>query len=102
MEGIIWLDGRENPILLLHTLDTHVEAINQIDLWNSIQKRTKVHTLPAHRNDPSISTSIDPNMSPVTTPTSPIVEHQVDMSQSEGSSIEMVKELLEDPRYNPA
>ena len=99
--GLIWLDGRWNSIPLSHKLGTHVEAIDPIDLWNSIQTRNKVGTVPAHRNGPSNITAIDPNIPPMTTPTSPIVEHQVDMSQSEATSMEMVKELLEDPMIQP-
>ena len=38
----------------------------------------------------------------MTIPTSSIVDHQVDMSQSEGFSIEMVKKLLEDPKIQPS
>ena len=37
----------------------------------------------------------------MTTPTSPIMEHHVEMSQPEGSSIVTVKELLEDPQIEP-
>ena len=64
-EDLIWLDWRGNPILFLHTLCTHVEAINPIDSWSSIQTRNKVHTVPAHRNGPSSSTAIDPNTHPL-------------------------------------
>ena len=34
----------------------------------------------------------------MTTPTSPIMEHHLEMSQSEGSSMVTVKELLGDPQ----
>ena len=36
-EGLVWLDGRGNPIPLSHTLGAHVEVIDPNDLWNSIQ-----------------------------------------------------------------
>ena len=35
------------------------------------------------------------------TPTSPIMEHHVEVSQPEGSSMVIVKELLEDPHIQP-
>ena len=38
----------------------------------------------------------------MTTPTSPIMDHHINMSQSEGSGIETVKELLEDPKIQPS
>ena len=44
-KGLVWLDGKGNPIPLSHTLGTHVEAIDPNDLWNSIQTRNNVHTL---------------------------------------------------------
>ena len=90
------------PIPLSHTLGSHVEAIDPNDLWNSIKQGKKyTRTAPAYRSGPFNSTAIDPNTSPRTTPTSPIVEHHVDMSQSEGSSLETVSELLEDPKIQP-
>ena len=54
----MWLDGKGNPIPLSHKLGTHVEAMDPIDLWNSIQTWNKVHTVPAHRSGPSSSTDI--------------------------------------------
>ena len=50
---------------------------------------------------PSNSTTIDSNTPLMITPTSPIMEHHVEMSQPEGSSIATVKELLEDPQIQP-
>ena len=46
-DGLVWLDGKGNPMPHSHTLGTHVEAIDPNDLWNSIQTRNKVHTVPA-------------------------------------------------------
>ena len=37
----------------------------------------------------------------MTTPTSPIMEHNVKVSQLEGSNMTMEKELLEDPQIQP-
>ena len=37
----------------------------------------------------------------MTTPTSPIMEHHVEVSQLDGSSMAMVKELLEDHHIQP-
>ena len=91
-EGLIWLDGRGNPIPISHTLGTHIEAVDQNDLWNSIWTRNKVHThaVPAHRSGPSNSTTINSNTHPMITPTGPIMKHHVEMNQSEGSTMEMV------------
>ena len=62
----------------------------------------KVHTVPAHRSGPSNSTAKDQDTTPMTTPLSPIMEHHVNMNQSEGSGMEAVKELLEDPKIKPS
>ena len=51
---------------------------------------------------PSNNTTIDSNTPLMTTPTSPIMEHHVEMSQSEGSSMATVKELLEDQQIQPS
>ena len=98
-EGLVWLDGKGNPIPLSCMLGAHVEAINPTDLWNSIQTRNKVYkqNIPALGHGPTNSTTIDSNTLLMTTPTSPIMEHQVEVSQPEGSSMVTVKELLEDP-----
>ena len=42
-EGLVWLDGKGNPIPLSHMLGVHVEPIDPSELWNSIQTRSKVH-----------------------------------------------------------
>ena len=63
-EGLVWLDGKGNPILLLHKLGTHVEAMDPFDLWNFIQTQNKKHTVPSHRSGPSNSIVIDPNTPP--------------------------------------
>ena len=98
-EGLVWLDGKGNPILLSCMLGAHVEAIDPTDLWNLIQIRNKVHkhNIPVHEHGPSNSTTIDSNTPLMTTPISPIMEHCVEMSKPESSSMAMVKELLEDP-----
>ena len=77
-EGLVWFDGRGNPVPLSHTLGAH-EAIDLNDLWNSIQTRNKVHkqNIPVHGHGPTNSTTIDSNTPLMTTPTSPIVEHHV-------------------------
>ena len=84
-------------------LGVHVEAIDPTDLWNSIQTRNKVYkqNIPVHGHGPTNSTTIDSNTPLMTTPTSPIIEHHVEVSQLEGSSMAMVKELLEDPHIQP-
>ena len=102
-ESLVWLDGKENPIPLSHMLDVHVEAIDPLELWNSIQTRRKVHkqNITALGHGPTNSTTIDTNAPLMTTPTSPIMEHHVEVSQPEGSSMTIVKELLEDPQIQP-
>ena len=101
-EGLVWLDGKGNPIPLSHILGVYVEAIDPLELWNSIQTRRKVHkqNITALGHGPTNST-IDANAPLMTTPTSPIMEHHVEVSQLEGSSMAMVKELLEDPHIQP-
>ena len=102
-EGLVWLDGKGNPIPLSHTLGVHVEAINPAELWNSIQMRSRVHkpNITALGHGPTNSTTIDTNTPLMTTPTNPILEHHVEVSQLEGSSMVTVKELLEDHHIQP-
>ena len=102
-EGLVWLDGKGNPIPLSHTLSAHVEAIDSTELWNSIQTRSKVHrqNIPVLGHGPTNSTAIDPNTPLMTTPTSPIMDHPVEVNKPEGSNIAMAKDLLEDPHIQP-
>ena len=60
-EGLVWLDGKGNPILLSHMLGAHVEANYLTDLWNLIQTRNKVHkqNIAVHGHGPTNSTTID-------------------------------------------
>ena len=60
-EGLVWLDGKGNPISLSHMLGVHVEAIDISELWNSIQTRSKVHkqNVRALGHGPSNSTITD-------------------------------------------
>ena len=103
-EDLVWLDGKGNPIPLSHMLGAHVEAIDLTDLWNLIQTRNKVHkhNIPVHGHGPSNSTTIESSTLLMTTPNSPIMEHHVEMSQPKGSSMATVKELLEDPQFQPS
>ena len=84
-------------------LGAHVEAIDPTKLWNSIQTRSKVHrqNIPVLGHDSTNSTAIDPKIPLMTTPTSPIIDHHVEVNQPEGSSMVMVKDLLEDPHIQP-
>ena len=102
-EGLVWLNGKGNPISLSHMLGTHVGAIHLTDLWNLIQTRSKIHkqNLPVLGHGLNNSTTIVSNTPIMTTPTSPIMDHHVDVNQPEGSSMVMVKELLEDPHIQP-
>ena len=77
----------------------HAEAIDPSDLWNSIQTESKVdkQNLRALGNGPTNSPTIDANAPVMTTPTSPIMEHHVEVNHQESSSMATVKELLEDP-----
>ena len=81
-------------------LGVHVEAIDPLELWNSIETRRKVpkQNLTALGHGPTNSTMIDTN-APLMT--SPIMECHMEMSQPEGSSMATVKELLEDPQIQP-
>ena len=93
-------EGKSNPPS--HTLGAHVEAIDPSELWNSIQTQSKVHkqNVTALGIGPANST-IDAYAPLMTTPTSPIMENHVDVSQPEGSSMTTVKELLQDPHIQP-
>ena len=102
-EGLVWLDWKGNPIPLSHTLGAHVEAIDPSELWNSIQTRSKVHKKNVMTLGHGLlnSTTIDANAPLMTTPTSPIIDHHAEVSQSEGLSMATVKELLEDLHIQP-
>ena len=98
-EVLVWLDRKGNPILPLHLPDMHIEAIDPSELWNTIQTWNKVHkqTLTALGTGPTNSTTIDANAPIMMTPTSPIMEHHIEVRHLKGSSIATVKELLDDP-----
>ena len=64
-EGLVWLDEKGNLIPLLHKLGMHVEAMDPLDLWNSIETWSKVHTVPAHKSGLSNSTAIEPKHTPL-------------------------------------
>ena len=100
-ECLVWLDRKGNPIPLSHLLNTHIEAIDPSRLWNSIQTQNKVHkqNLTALGTGPTNITTIDANMPVMMTPTSPIMEHHVEVRHLEGSSIVTVKELLDNPPH---
>ena len=99
-EVLVCLDRNGNPIPLSHMLNTHVETMDPSELWNSIQTQSKVHrqNLSALGNGPTNSTTIDANASILT---SPILEHHVEVSHPEGSSIATVKDVLEEPQIQP-
>ena len=102
-EGLVWLDRKGNPILLSCVLDMHIEEVDPSELWNSIQTQSKVHkqNSTALGNGLTNSTTIDANAPILTTPTSPIMEHHVEVSHPEGSHMATVKDLLEDPQIQP-
>ena len=102
-KGLVWLDRKGNPIPLSYMLDTHIEAIDPAELWNSIQTGSKVHkqNSTALGNGPTNSTTIDANAPTLMTPISLIMEHHVEVSHAEGSSMATVKDLLEDPQIQP-
>ena len=101
--GLVWLDKKGNPILLLQPLDMHVETINPSELWNSIGRWNKVHkqNLVAPSTGPTNSTTVDAKVPILTTPTSPIMECHDEVRHPEGSSIATVKDLLEDTHIQP-
>ena len=101
--GLVWLDKKGNPILLSLPLDTHVETISPSELWNSIEIQNKVHkqNFVAPSTGPANSTTIGAKVPILTIPTSPIMECHDEVRYPEGSSIAMVKDLLEDPHIQP-
>ena len=98
--GLVWLDKKGNPIPLSQPLDMHVETINPLELWNSIEMQNKVHkqTFVAPSTGPTNSTTIDAKVPILTTPTRPIMKHHDEVRHPESSSIATVKDLLEDPQ----
>ena len=97
------MDGKGNLIPLSQMLCAHFEAIDPTDLWTSIQTRSNVHkqNIPVLGHCPTNSITIDPNTPIMTTHTSPIMDHHVEVNLPEGSSMAMVNELLEDPHIHP-
>ena len=84
-------------------LGAHIEAIDSSELWNSIQTRNNVHrqnTL-ALGHGPTNRTAIDHKTPLMTTPTSPIIDHYVEVNQPEGSSMVMVKDLFKNHHIPP-
>ena len=82
------------------------ETIDPITLWNSkITRSNKVipSEPPAHRGGPTNITAMTFDTSPINILTSPIIEHHVDMSQSESSndSEDTLKDILADPKIAP-
>ena len=77
-------------------LGAHVEAIDATELQNSIQTRSKVYrqNVPALGHGPTNCSAIDPTAPLMTTPTSHIMDHQVEVSQPERSNMAIVKDLL--------
>ena len=98
-EGLVWLDRKGNPIPLSHMLDMHIESIDPSELWNSIEMWSKFHkqNLTALGNGPTNSTTIDANAPILMTPTSPIMEHYVEVSHPEASSMATCQKT---PTYN--
>ena len=103
-EGLVWLNRKGNPIPLSHLLDRHVEAIDPSELWNSIQTCNKAHkqNLTALGNGPTNSTTLDANAPIMTIPTSPIMEHHVEVRPPRGVlALSQSRNLLEDPHIQP-
>ena len=74
-EGLVWIDGRGNPIPLDMDLNTHVDCKSPVDLWNNRKTRNGLHSkgLPAQERGPSNSTATTQNILPLTEPISPIL-----------------------------
>ena len=98
-EGLLWLDRKANPIPLSHMLDRHVEAIGPLSCGTP-SRHAVVHkqNLTTLGNGLMNSTTIDVDAPILMTPRSLIVEHHVEVSHPEGSSMATVKDLLEDPQ----
>ena len=82
-EGLVWLDKKGNPIPLSQPLDMHVDTNDPSELWNSIEKRNKVHR--QNFTGPGIGPT---NSTTIGTP--------VEVRNPQGSSIVTVKELVAD------
>ena len=98
--GLLWLGGKGNPIALDHSLGTDVSQMDPHDYWNSIKTRGKVHPcIPqANKAGSSNSTALVPNVPPMSHPTSPTVEHHIDMNTSADPALTTVRELYENQK----
>ena len=102
-DSLLWLDGKENPISLDHSLGTQVSLMDPHVYWNPIKTRSKVHPyIPqAQKAGSSNSTALGPNVPPMSNPNSPIVEHHIDVDTSADPALTTVKELYKDDNIPP-
>ena len=79
----------------------HVETINPLELWNSIEMQNKVQkqSLEAPGTGPTNSTTIDANVPILTTPTSPIMECHDEVRQPEGLVLSYSKGSVRRPPH---
>ena len=75
-EGLVWIDGRGNPIPLDMDVSTHVECKSPVDLWNNKKARHRLHTkdLPSQGMGPSNSTAATQNIPPSLRPPAPFCQ----------------------------
>ena len=69
-EGLVWVDGRGNPIPLDMDLSSHVDCKSPDDLWNNRKTRQGLHSkdLPAQGRGPTNSTATIQNIPPSLSP----------------------------------
>ena len=96
-EGLVWIDGRGNPIPLDMDLSTHVDCKSPEDLGNHRKTRQGLHSkdLPAQGRGPFNSTAGTQNITyPLTEPTSPILPRDTPRDD------DVVGPILRDPNID--
>ena len=69
-EGLVWVDGRGNPIPLDVDLSSQVDCKSPDDLWNNRKTRQGLHSkdLPAQGRGPTNSMATTKNIPPSLSP----------------------------------
>ena len=77
-QGYVWLDGKNNPILLTQNLTKRINSIPPHTLWSGRHTRSGVHSkdTPPHKGGPYNSTGNNQAPPSLDTPTSPIPTDQ--------------------------
>ena len=95
-EGLVWVDGRGNPIPLDVDLSSHVDCKSPDDLWNNRKTRQGLCSkdLPAQGRGPTNSMATTQNIPPLTEPISPI------LPRDPPGDDDVVESILMDPNID--